>query len=55
MWPKPALSQAFLMSVNKTTAIGASLVVQWLGISIANAGDMGSSPVPGRSHMPWSN
>ena len=21
----------------------------------ANAGDMGSSPDPGRSHMPWSN
>ena len=21
----------------------------------ANAGDMGSSPGPGRSHMPWSN
>ena len=21
----------------------------------ANAGDMGSIPVPGRSHMPWSN
>ena len=22
---------------------------------LANAGDMGSSPGPGRSHMPWSN
>ena len=21
----------------------------------ANAGDMGLSPAPGRSHMPWSN
>ena len=21
----------------------------------ANAGDMGSSPGPGRSHLPWSN
>ena len=26
-----------------------------VGSPPANAGDMGSSPGPGRSHMPWSN
>ena len=40
-----------------------TLVVWWLGFPggavveslPANAGDMGSSPGLGRSHMPWSN
>ena len=31
---------------------GASLVTQ---NPPANAGDMGSIPIPGRSNMPWSN
>ena len=35
--------------------IRASLVVQWLGNLPANAGDMGSSPGLGRSHMLQSN
>ena len=47
---------------------GTSLVAQWLRICLlgfpggavlenlpANAGDTGSSPGLGRSHMPWSN
>ena len=34
---------------------GASLVAQWLRICLANAGDTGSSPGLGRSHMPRSN
>ena len=33
----------------------ASLVAQWLRIRLPMQGDMGLSPVPGRSHMPWSN
>ena len=33
---------------------GASLVAQWLSLP-ANAGDTGSSPGLGGSHMPWSN
>ena len=37
---------------NKTRA---SLVAQQLKNPPANAGDMGSNPGPGRSHMPWSN
>ena len=48
--------------------MGTSLVAQWLRICLpgfpggavvknlpANAGDTGSSPGLGRSHMPWSN
>ena len=34
--------------------VGTSLVAQWLRPP-ANAGDTGSIPGPGRSHMPWSN
>ena len=34
---------------------GASLVAQWLRLLPANAGDTGSSPGLGRSHMPRSN
>ena len=34
---------------------GTSLVAQWLRIPPANAGDTGSSPGLGRSHMPRSN
>ena len=33
----------------------ASLVAQWLRICLPNAGDTGSSPGLGRSHMPQSN
>ena len=33
----------------------AFLVAQWLRILILKAGDTGSSPGPGRSHMPQSN
>ena len=29
-----------------------SLVVQWLRLRTSNAGDTGSIPGPGRSHMP---
>ena len=32
-----------------------SLVVQWLRIHLPMEGTRGSSPGPGRSHMPWSN
>ena len=32
-----------------------ALVAQWLKNLPASAGDMGSSPGPGRSHMPRSN
>ena len=32
-----------------------SLVVQWLRICLPITGDTGSSPGPGRSHMPRSN
>ena len=52
----------------KVIGTGASLMVQWLRIRLlgfpggavvknlpANAGDMGSSPGSGRSHMPRSN
>ena len=37
--------------------VGASLVAQWLKKknSADNAGDTGSIPGPGRSHMLWSN
>ena len=38
----------------KSNHLGASLVAQWLRTP-ANAGDMGSSPGPGRSHMLRSN
>ena len=34
---------------------GASLVAQWLRICLLNAGDTGSSPGLGRSHMPRSS
>ena len=34
---------------------GASLVAQWLRIRLPLQGDTGSSPGPGRSHMPRSN
>ena len=34
---------------------GTSLVAQWLRIHLPMQADMGSSPGPGRSHMPWSN
>ena len=50
------------------TYLGASLVAQWLRIRLpnfpggaavknlpANAGDTGSSPGPGRFHMPWNS
>ena len=30
-------------------------MAQWLRIRLPNAGGMGSSPGPGRSHMPWSD
>ena len=40
--------------INNT--VGASLVAQWLKKNSAdNAGDTGSIPGPGRSHMPRSN
>ena len=39
----------------KNIDAGASLVVQWLRIRLANAGDTGSSSGPGRCHMPQSN
>ena len=32
-----------------------SLVAEWLKTPPANAGDTGSSPGPGRSHVPQSN
>ena len=35
--------------------LGTSLVAQWIRIRSANAGDMGSTPGPGRSHMQQSN
>ena len=39
----------------QSTTGWASLVVQWLGVCLANAGDTGSGPGLGGSHMPWSN
>lgn len=32
-----------------------SLEVQWLAVHLPIQGDLGSSPGPGRSHMPWTN
>ena len=37
------------------TYFGTSLVAPVVKNPPANAGDTGSSPGPGRSHMPWSN
>ena len=39
---------------NKQPNCGTSLVVQWLRIHLPNAGDTGSIPGLGRSHMPQS-
>ena len=36
-----------LQSLARRSLTGASLVVQWLRICLANAGDMGSIPSPG--------
>ena len=40
---------------SKETKYRASLVAQWLKSPPTNAGDTGSSPGPGRSHMLRSN
>ena len=40
---------------DEKTLTRTSLVVQWLRIRLPDAGDMGSSPGPGRSHMPQSS
>ena len=45
----------FNRCVLKNLNLGASLVVQWFKNLPANAGDTGSSPGLGRSHMPRSN
>ena len=40
---------------SKMDKVRVSLVAQWLRIRLPMQGDMGSSPGPGRSHMPQSN
>ena len=45
------LSGCYLFLNNKQDFPGGTVVKNLP----ANAGDMGSSPGPGRSHMPWSN
>ena len=50
-WPCVSQGKTFL----KILKFRASLVAQWLKNLPANAGDTGSSPGLGRSHMPRSN
>ena len=54
VWSKAISSVAELLTTQKSSCwdFPGSAVVQNLP---ANAGDTGSSPGPGRSHMPWSN
>ena len=40
---------------DRNTGSWTSLVVQWIGICLPNAGDTGSTPGQGRFHRPQSN
>ena len=47
-----ALASLFDLKKRKNTPFGISMVVQWIRILPANAGDIGSILGPGKFHMP---